>query len=209
MERLDTPTLVGRVVRLEPLTVAHVAGLAAAAAEARDSYGFTFVPDGARETERHVADLIASSQRGEVAPVAQVRVVDDAVVGVTRFMTPRRRDDGSLYAVEVGGTWLAASAQGTGINAEAKLLLVDRAFASWSLERVDFKTDARNARSRAALASIGATYEGTLRAWQPSLVPGEEGRSRDSAYFSIVRAEWPDVRAALAARVGAATPAPG
>ena len=105
------------------------------------------------------------------------------------------------YAVEIGGTWLAASAQRTGINIEAKLLLLTHAFDTWSVGRVDFKTDARNERSRGAIAALGATFEGILRNWQPSHAPGEEGRLRDSAMYSITAVEWPAVRSHLNERL--------
>ena len=106
-----------------------------------------------------------------------------------------------MFAVEIGWTWLAASAQRTGINAEAKLLLLTHAFETLRVARVDLKTDARNQRSRQAIARLGARFEGVLRSWSPSHVPGEEGRLRDSAMFSVTAAEWPDVKAHLAARV--------
>ena len=96
---------------------------------------------------------------------------------------------------------MAGSAQGTGINAEAKLLLLTHAFDAWNVGRVDLKTDARNARARAGILSIGATFEGVLRRWQPSQVPGEEAQLRDSAIYSVVDNEWPDVRSALERRV--------
>jgi RimJ/RimL family protein N-acetyltransferase len=100
--------------------------------------------------------------------------------------------------VEIGGTFLAASAQRTGINTEAKLLLLEHAFDVLGVGRVDLKTDARNDRSRNAMLRIGATFEGVLRNWQPSLVPGEEGLLRDSALYSITDREWPEVREHLA-----------
>jgi RimJ/RimL family protein N-acetyltransferase len=114
-------------------------------------------------------------------------------------MTLRRRSEGELpYAVEIGGTWLAATAQRTGINSEAKFLLLRHAFETWGVARVDLKTDARNERSRAAILRLGATFEGVLRSWQPSLVQGEQDRYRNSAMFSITREEWPQVREHLA-----------
>ena len=88
----------------------------------------------------------------------------------------------------------SAPAQRRGFNREAKLLLLTHAFEQWRVGRVDLKTDARNARSRAAIGGIGARLEGVLRSWQPSLVAGEEGRLRDSAIYSIVADEWPGVR---------------
>ena len=111
---------------------------------------------------------------------------------------PGRTD---LYAIEIGWTWLAASAQRTGINTEAKLLLLEYAFGTLGVARVDFKTDARNQQSRRALARLGAQFEGVLRQWSPSHVPGEEGRLRDSAMFSVIASEWPAVRAGLRTRL--------
>ena len=104
-------------------------------------------------------------------------------------------------AVEVGFTWLSASAQGSGINTEAKLLLMSHAFDVLRVERVDFKTDARNVRSRRALAALGATFEGVLRSWSVSWAPGEEGRLRDSAMYSVIAPEWSAVRSQLTARL--------
>jgi N-acetyltransferase len=103
--------------------------------------------------------------------------------------------------VEIGFTWLAASAQGTGINPEAKLLLFTYAFETLGVSRVDLKTDARNERSRRAIATAGAHFEGVLRSWSASWAPGEEGKLRDSAMFSVIATEWPAVKSSLAARV--------
>lgn len=108
-------------------------------------------------------------------------------------------------AVEVGFSWLAASAQGRGINAEAKLLLFDHAFTAFGVARVDLKTDARNRRCRAAIESVGGTFEGVLRRWSRSWAPGEDGRLRDSAMYSVVAEEWPDRRVRLRARLAAAS----
>ncbi|MFI1245736.1 GNAT family N-acetyltransferase [Streptomyces anulatus] len=94
-------------------------------------------------------------------------------------------------------TWLAASAQGTGANIEAKYLMFRHAFETWGVARVDLKTDARNGRSRAAIEATGARFEGVLRNWSRSWAPGEAGRLRDSAIFSITAEEWPDRRVRL------------
>jgi RimJ/RimL family protein N-acetyltransferase len=197
---LDPGVLEGSHVRLEPLSTSHVADLCAAAAEDRTSYAFTTVPDD-ESASSYVAELVALRARGEAFPYAQV--VAGRVVGATRLMTIRvAPGEVAPYAVEIGGTWLAASVQGTRVNAEAKLLLLGAAFDGWGVGRVDLKTDARNERSRRAIESIGATFEGTLRAWQPSAAPGEAGRLRDSAMYSIVAAQWPGVRDALRDRVG-------
>jgi RimJ/RimL family protein N-acetyltransferase len=197
---LVVPPLVGARVRLEPLRGDHVDALFAAAAESRDTYNFTTVPATFDAMAEHVDDLLADQASGEAVAFVQTRVIDDRAVGMTRFLSLRRRSGDTLpFAVEIGGTWLAASAQRSGINREAKLLLLSYAFDEWRVGRVDFKTDARNERSRRALVGIGATFEGVLRNWQPSHAAGEEGLLRDSAMFSITAAEWPAVRAALVA----------
>ncbi len=122
-------------------------------------------------------------------------------MGATRFLWLRHYfDRAEPDAVEIGGTWLAASAQRTSINTEAKLLMLTHAFEAWKVSRVDLKTDARNARSRAAIERIGGKLDGIVRNWQPSLVPGEEGTPRDSALYSIIPSEWPAVKSALQPR---------
>lgn len=188
----------GDLVRLEPLREDHVPGLALAAEEDRSAYAYTMVPR-ADETPAYVQ---AQLTRDRVTPFAQVRVADGAPVGCTAYYNPRTwpgRDD--LSAVEIGGTWLAASAQRTGINAESKLLLMTYAFETLNVVRVDFRTDARNQRSRQSIERLGAQLEGVLRNWGPSWVPGEEGRLRDSAIFSVIDIEWPQVKSALTRRV--------
>ncbi|HEY2281680.1 MAG TPA: GNAT family protein [Streptosporangiaceae bacterium] len=197
----EIPVLCGSLVRLEPLSAGHVAGLARAAEEDRGSYAFTVVPR-ADEVQAYLAAQSGRADAGELVPFAQVRVADGQAVGCTSYGHPRywpgRAD---LCAVEIGWTWLGASAQRTGINSEAKLLLVDYAFETLGVARVDFKTDARNDGSRRALAGLGAHFEGVLRGWSPSRVPGEEGRLRDSAMFSLLAGEWPDTRERLRHRL--------
>lgn len=197
---LLSPVLEGRHVRLEPLDASHARDLAHAAAESRDTFRYTVVPDGMSDAERYVTDLLAGQARGETVPYVQRDLATQRVVGATRFMT-LRYDGATLFAVEIGGTWLAASAQRRAINTEAKLLLLGHAFDTWGVTRVDLKSDARNERSRAAILRIGATFEGVLRQWQPSLVVGEEGRYRDTAYYSVIKEEWPARRESLAARL--------
>jgi RimJ/RimL family protein N-acetyltransferase len=200
---LTVPVLAGTRVRLEPLTGAHADGLVAAAEENRATYGFTTVPHGRSGVDAYLRANAAAIAAGETLAFAQVRVADGAAVGVTRFLSLRFADGRpNPYAVEIGGTWLAASAQRTGINVEAKLLLLDYAFDIWRVGRVDFKTDARNERSRIAIEAIGAKFEAVLRNWQPSHAEGEDGRLRDTAMFAIVDADWPEVRSRLVARLG-------
>ena len=199
MSSYPIPTLTGTFVRLEPLALEHVDGLLDAANEDRTTYSLTSVPDDRDGTEGFVNDMLRMWENGEVIPFAQVDVATNRPVGVTRFMTVRSlRRFATPYAVEIGGTWLAKSAQRSGINTEAKLLLLEYAFETWHVGRVDLKTDARNDRSRNAILRIGASFEGVLRHWQPSLVEGEEGMLRDSTMFSIVDDEWPSVRERLA-----------
>lgn len=185
--------------------MSHAPDLARAAEENRSAYGFTVVP----RADEVMAYLAAQSARDGLTPFAQVRVRDGMAVGCTTYCTPRTWPDRQeLFAIEVGWTWLAASAQGTGINAEAKLLLFSYAFETLGVARVDLRTDARNERSRRAIERSGARFEGVLRSWSPSRVPGEEGMLRDSAMFSVIAAEWPDVKSALGARLAAFTPGP-
>lgn len=195
---LPVPALVGSTVTLAPLEDAHVEGLLAAASEDRASYGYTHVPSTLEEARAYVADLTAQYAAGDAVPFAQVSTTSGRVLGATRFLTIRRPGaERAPFAVEIGGTWLAASAQRTVVNTEAKLLLMDHAFTTWGVGRVDLKTDARNERSRQAIARLGATFEGVLRSWQFSTAPEEAGRLRDSAMYSVVAAEWPGVRARL------------
>lgn len=197
---LRVPVLEGSLVRLEPLSTEHAPDLAVAAEEDRSTYGFTFVPR-ADQVEEYLAAQLARLAEGWV-PFAQVRRADGRAAGSTSYLEPRRwpgRDD--LYAVEIGSTWLARSAQGSGINTEAKLLLMTYAFEELGVARVDLKTDARNQRSRRAIEAIGATFEGVLRNWSMSWAPGEEGQLRDSAMYSVIASEWGAVKEQLKERL--------
>lgn len=200
--RLDVPVLRGSLVRLEPLSMDHVPQLARAAEENRSSYGFTLVP-AAAGMEAYVAEQL---ERPGLTPFAQIRVADGTAVGHTALWDPRTWPGGdALCAIEVGWTWLAASAEGTGINVEAKSLLFGHAFEALDIARVDLKTDARNERSRRAIERLGVHFEGVLRSWSPSWTPGEQGALRDSAMFSVIAPEWPSVRRAMALRLAEAT----
>ncbi|MFJ9895051.1 GNAT family N-acetyltransferase [Streptomyces sp. NPDC091280] len=198
---LKAPVLTGASVLLEPLGHRHAADLAVAAEEDRGAYAFTWVPR-ADQVGAYIDAQLARAATGRLAPYAQISTATGRAVGATAYWEPRSwLTDDQLDAVEVGFTWLAASAQGTGINAEAKLLLFRHAFEEWRVSRVDLKTDARNDRSRAAIQRVGARFEGVLRNWSRSWAPGEEGRLRDSAIYSITAQEWPERRKALEERV--------
>jgi RimJ/RimL family protein N-acetyltransferase len=178
-------------VRLEPLEERHRAEMIAAA-EA-DATIFRHMPYPV-ETQGFAPSfewLLNERAEGRWIPHA-VRAADGRVVGQSCYLTIRPRDAG----VEIGGTWYRREAQGTAINPAAKLALLDNAFAQ-GVERVEFKTDALNAQSRAALTKLGATFEGIHRRHMRRL----NGTMRDSAYFSIVREEWAEVRTQLEARL--------
>ncbi len=185
-------------MRLEPLTSEHVDALVEAANEDRATYGYTVVLQSRKDAVSYVESMMSMWESGEAVPFAQIDVGRDRLVGTTRYLSIRRVDESTTpYAVEIGGTWLSASAQRTSINTNAKFLLLDYAFTTWGASRVDLKTDARNERSRAAIERIGASLEGVLRHWQPSQVPGEEGLFRDTAMYSIIDEEWPAIRERL------------
>ena len=196
---LSCDALSGDVVRLEPLTPGHVPGLRRAA-EGAGPNAFAAVPT-PDEVEDYVARSLARRDAGAYAPFAQIEAATGRVVGHTAYLTPRWMDGGRLFAVEIGSTWLHPAARGTAVNPAAKLLLMTQAFESWGVDRVDIKTDARNEAARAAIAATGATFEAVLRAWQPSLAPGEEGLVRDTAMFSVTPPEWPRVRVRLEERI--------
>jgi RimJ/RimL family protein N-acetyltransferase len=199
--RLRTTSLAGSSVVLEPMSAEHVASIAAAAAEDRSTYGYTQVPDGLDDTARYVRALLDDADAGLVGPFVQRRASDGSVVGCTRYMSPAwplGRDDPD--EIEVGGTWLSAGAQRTGINTEAKLLLLSYAFEVWCVQRVAICTDARNEQSRRAIERLGATFEGVLRRHRLSTRPGDVGILRDTATYSVIADEWEPLKDRLTAR---------
>jgi RimJ/RimL family protein N-acetyltransferase len=192
-------------VRLEPLAAVHAPALAAAAAGDRSTFGLTHVPDGAAEASSYVAEQLADAGTGSVLPFATV-LPDGEVVGATRFLDLQYWpvDDRPLdtpVVAEIGGTWLAPRVQRTPVNTEAKLLMLTHAFETWRVLRVSLKTDARNARSRAAIERLGARFDGVLRAHSP----GADGGLRDAAFYSILAGEWPHVRQGLRRRLDGAS----
>lgn len=198
--KLPSPTLTGRHVQLEQLRTDHVDALVAAANEDRSTYDWTAVPPTVAAMTAYVTGLLADQEQGQAVPFVQRRVSDGTLVGCTRYLRLEWWAGRELPAeVEIGGTWLAASAQRTPINTEAKLLLLRQAFDGWHVHRVSICTDVRNTRSRAAIERIGATFEGVLRRHRGSYVPGEG--ARDSAMYSVIAEEWPTVEADLVARL--------
>ena len=193
-----TATLEGRLVTLEPFGEEHRDALWEAA-QADEIWEWLATLNQGREVFDHWFDLtLASDAAGEGDPAetgafAVRRRADGAVVGTSRYLGVRRTD----RVVEVGWTWFNPSVWRTGVNVETKLLMFSRAFETLGCVRVELKTDARNARSRGAMAALPAQFEGIMR--KHMIVPfvGQ----RDSAYFSVIDDEWPTVRAALEARL--------
>jgi len=196
-------SLRGDCVELIPLTVEHAAALGEAAAGDRSSYGFTEVPEDEASMTSYVERLLAQRDADDAVPFAQRLVGGGRLVGCTRFMELRwwTADGDAPQEVEIGGTWLAADVQRSGVNTEAKVLLLTHAFETWGVGRVALCTDARNERSRTAIERIGARFEGVLRSHRPSTVAGERSRLRDSALYAITDDDWPAVRDGLRARV--------
>jgi len=207
-------TLEGHGVRLEPLSPEHVPGLIAAASESRDTYGLTGVPHGEAATRAYVARALDQAARGLAVPFATVSLRAKRIVGSTRFLNlerwswpgaPAEPVPAGPDAVEIGATWLAASAQRTHVNTAAKLLMLAQAFEVWRVRRVSLKTDARNQRSRANIERIGGQLDGIARAHSPAY----DGGVRDSALYAILPSEWPAIRARLEGRLtrgGTASP---
>jgi RimJ/RimL family protein N-acetyltransferase len=207
MQPVGPITLADEVVSLEPLVQDHAEALWHAASGARDTFALTRVPASLEDARAYVAKALDEEARGASVPFATRDAVSGRVVGSTRFMTIERwtwapghamqRAPGFADAVEIGSTWISPSAQRTAINTHAKLLMLTHAFEAWAVLRVTLKTDARNLRSRAAIERIGARFDGVLRAHMPAF----DGGVRDTAFYSIVAVEWPELRRALLDRV--------
>jgi RimJ/RimL family protein N-acetyltransferase len=188
--------LEGRRVRLEPLERRHTDGLWEASRDPRTWTWLSIPPPATRvELDAFLDAALAADDAGSEIPL--VTTTDERIVGSTRFLA-LRPEHGS---VEIGWTWLHPSVWGTGVNVEAKLLMLRHAFETWGCRRVELKTDALNARSRGAMEAMGATFEGIHR--KHMLVRG--GENRDSAWYSVTDDEWPRVRDGLVARLGPAT----
>ena len=196
---VPAPTLTGPHVQLEQLRVDFADELTAAGNQDRSTYGWTAVPPTVDGMKRYIEGLLKDQQARAAVPFAQRRLSDGALGGCTRYLRLEWWGGNALPdEVEIGGTWLAATAQRTPINTEAKYLLLGNAFDAWNVHRVSICTDARNTLSRTAILRIGAMFEGVLRSHRGSYAPGEENVvARDSAMYSIIRADWPTVKRGL------------
>jgi RimJ/RimL family protein N-acetyltransferase len=185
--------LEGSIVRLEPLSVDHLGGLAEVAFDP-GLWRWTVVrlTDSA-ELREWIDDALANAAAGTEQPFATIDVASGRPIGSTRFMTivPVHR------RLEIGWTWVGTAWQRSGANVEAKYLQLRHAFETLGANRVEFKTDSLNERANPALVGIGATFEGTFR--DHMIMPGS--RLRNSNFYSVTIDDWPQVKAALEERL--------
>ena len=188
---IEPVTLQGGSVRLEPIRREHCQPLWESAKNSADEI-FRWIPYPMRslaEFETWTEKAFAEQDRGESLVFTTIDQASGSPAGSTRFMNIDR----SNRRVEIGSTWLTPRFQRTAVNTEAKYLMLRYAFETWNCLRVELKTDALNQKSRSAIARIGAKEEGTLR---QHLITWT-GRVRDTVYFSILEAEWPQVKRML------------
>ncbi len=191
--QIAQPTLAGELVELQPLQPEHAAALLNAAADGQLwNMKVTVVP-GPETIEKYIATALEGRQAGTVMPFVMIRRDTGLVVGSTRFW----KIDRVNRKMEIGHTWLSSSVQRSGINTEAKYLLLIYAFEAMQAVRVQFTTDELNEKSRAAILRIGAKQEGIVR--HERIMP--DGRKRNSVRFSIIDSEWPEVKAMLRQKI--------
>lgn len=187
------PALTGTHVRLEPLTREHIPALTVIGLDAA-LWQWTIARV---RTPQDMADYVEvalnEQAQGRALPFAMVEPETARTVGCTRFGSIER----SHRRVEIGWTWIAPAWQRTAVNTEAKYLMLRHAFDVLDCVRVELKTDALNERSRNAIRRLGAAEEGVLR----SHMITQDGRVRDTVYYSILAREWPLVRARLEAKL--------
>jgi RimJ/RimL family protein N-acetyltransferase len=187
-------TLTGKLVRLEPLSEDHVPDLCLVGFD-RSIWRYMLYGDILTEAQMHawVLEILERQKRGADLPFAVIDLHTGRAVGATRYLDiqPDNR------SVEIGGTWYGLAYQGTGVNTEAKYLLLKHAFEDLDCIRVQLKTDSRNLHSQRAIGRLGAVKEGVLRKHiiQPN------GFQRDSVIYSIIDIEWPEVKGRLEARL--------
>ena len=191
--RIEPVVLFGRAVRLEPLTAAHVDAVFPVAIQPALWQHTVSRIESREDLLAYVDEALSEQQAGSSLPFATIAAATGEVIGSTRFgnIVPRFR------RAEIGWTWIGEAWQRTAVNTEAKLLMLQHAFETWDFRRVEFKTSARNAKSRQALLRLGAVEEGTLR----QHMTHADGTPRDSVYYSILRDEWPTVKARLIGRL--------
>jgi RimJ/RimL family protein N-acetyltransferase len=183
-------TLTGKIIRLEPLSEAHVPDLALSGDD-DEIWRFMLYGSVRSEEQMHawVIDLLNRQKEGTDLPFAVIYLATGQAIGATRYLNISPENRG----LEIGGTWYAYAYQRTGVNTEAKYLLLTHAFETLGCVRVQLKTDLRNIRSQLAIERIGAVKEGILR--KHMILP--DGTLRDSVFYSILDDEWPVVKARL------------
>jgi RimJ/RimL family protein N-acetyltransferase len=191
--QLAAITLEGQHVRLEPLKAHHVEPLLKAARDPKIWEFTTVVMSTAADIQKYVETALDWQNAGTAVPFVTMERGSHRVIGSTRFANIDR----DHRRAEIGWTWLSPDYWRTPINTEAKYLMLRHAFEQWKCVRVELKTNAKNARSRAAILRIGAKEEGTLR--HHMIQP--DGSFRDSVYFSILDEEWPAVKRRLEERL--------
>lgn len=191
-ERLTT-RLQGDLVTLEPISADHADELFAAAQSPEIFQWLAHIGRDREYFDQWLEVTLAAAAEGREGPFAVRRRADNTLVGSSRYMALRPEH----RALEIGWSWFDPSVWGSGINVETKLLMLGHAFEDLGCVRVEFKTDARNERSRAALAALPAEFEGVLR--NHMIVP--DVGQRDSAYYSVIDSEWPEVRTNLQRRL--------
>lgn len=190
---IESVSLEGKFVKLDPLRVDHIPGLYEAASDP-DLWLWTSVAITAQsDMEKYVRDAIAGRERVECLPFVIIEKESGKIVGSTRFGAIDRLQK----KAEIGWTWITPDFQRSAVNTEAKLLMLTHAFEVWKAIRVEFKTDSNNEKSLKALKRIGAKKEGTLR----NHMITQSGRIRHSVYFSIIDEEWESVKADLASKL--------
>lgn len=192
MEKL-TATIQGRLVVLEPLDASHADGLWGAAQAAGIWDWLTNIGADRALFEEWMRQGLEANAAGREGVFAIRRRSDGALVGSSRYLNVRPAD----RVVEIGWTWFNPSVWRSGVNVETKLLMLGHGFETLGCVRVELKTDARNERSRGAMEALPAQFEGVLR--KHMIVPGVG--QRDTAYFSVLDSEWPEVRANLERRL--------
>ena len=186
-------TLEGRLVRLEPLTMAHADALAEVAFDP-DLWRWTLNVIATKDELRaYLATALEEQAAGTSVPFVVIEKATGKAIGSTRYGNIERRH----RRLEIGWTWYGTAYQRTGVNTECKLLLLTHAFETLGAVRVELKTSALTAPSRAAIRRLGAREEGILR----KHAIANNGVPRDTVYYSIIDDEWPAVKAGLAARL--------
>jgi RimJ/RimL family protein N-acetyltransferase len=194
--RVEPVVLTGSVVRLEPMQPQHAQALLEAGRDHSNwMYMWANPTDSLESMQAWMSAALAEMEQGSALPFVTIQQSTGRVVGSTRYMDIRAKD----YGLEIGGTWLMPEVRRTAINTECKYLLLCHAFETLGAIRVQLKTDSRNLRSQQAIERLGAVKEGVLR--NHIIMP--DGQHRHSVYYSVIKQEWPAVKARLEAFMSA------